>query len=175
MENSLNTVESIPVPDINVEEQADKVIKKHAMLATGAGLIPINGLDVAALTAVQVSMVQRLADIYTIPYEHQQIRIIVTSAIASIFSRLASYGVSEFFHPFQSMGNIADELTNAAVSGFFTVASGEIYKAHFAEGLSFDTLDFSQYFSYFKEQIEAGNISPNMFSNVSHGFSYLTK
>src|SRR5262249_29658328 len=41
--------------------RADAIIQKHILYSTGAGLIPIPVADLAAVTAVQVSMLEELA------------------------------------------------------------------------------------------------------------------
>ena len=44
-------------------EHADAIIKKHVLLSIGGGLIPIPLVDMAAVTALQVSMLEQLADV----------------------------------------------------------------------------------------------------------------
>jgi len=155
-------------------DEASDLIKKHALMASGASLIPIIGVDTAAMTAVQFRMLERLCEVYNVPFESHQARAIVTSFISSVASRMTSFVVHKYFHTFSSFGALADNLTNAAVSGFFTAASGEIYKLHFESGESLETLDFSHFYEYFQEQVSEGKLNANTFNGVQSAFSYLT-
>lgn len=155
-------------------QKASNIIRKFSLLTTGAGLIPILGLDVGIVTTLQASMVKRLANLYEVEYASQQVRVILTSFTTSVVARVAAMGVRKVFNSFSTFGHLADEMTNAALSGFITAASGEIYKIHFENGGTIDNLDAGKFFDYFKAQVEQGTLSPKTFTGLG-GFSYLRR
>lgn len=156
-----------------VDMEADKIIKKHAMMGTAAGLIPLLGLDVAAVTGVQVMMIKKLSELFGIPFEASQVRVAIGSFVATALSRMASGAVRKYFNSFSGFG--ATELTNAAIAGFITAATGEIYKIHFQNGGDIDSLNITDFWNYFQEEINSGKLSTSTFKEVESGFSYLMK
>lgn len=156
------------------EEAANDIIKKHALMAAGVSLIPIVGVDTAAMTAVQYRMLEEMCDLYKVPFESNKGHVVVSSFLSSIVSRMTGYVVHKYLNTFSGFGSLADNMTNAAVSGFFTAASGEIYKLHFEEGNSLETVDFSHFYNYFQGQISEGKLNTNTFSGVQSAFNYLT-
>jgi uncharacterized protein (DUF697 family) len=155
-------------------DAANDIIKKHALMASGVSLIPIVGVDTAAMTAVQYRMLDEMCKLYDIPFDGHQGRVIISSFLSSIVSRMTGYVVHKYLNTFSGFGALADNLTNAAVSGFFTAASGEIYKLHFEEGNPLETVDFSHFYNYFQDQISEGKLNTNTFSGVQSAFNYLT-
>lgn len=168
----------IPDPLINTatteaKQEADEVIKFHARLATAAGFIPVTGVDIALVTAVQVRMVSEICKAYEVEFEEEIVKVGLSSIIGATIARLVSYGAREAFNAFSQFGRLADNLTNAAISGFFTAATGEIYSMHFEGGGTLADLDISDFVDYAGEQIKSGKLHPRLFANINSGFSYL--
>ena len=176
--STATTESKIPEKDINTvitqaKEEADAVIKVHARLATAAAFIPLTGLDVALVTAVQIRMVKGIAEAYEVPFEEEIVKVGISSIVGATIARLVAYGAREAFNAFSQFGNLADNLTNAAISGFFTAATGEIYSMHFESGGTLETLDVSDFIDYVGEQIRSGELHPRLFSSINSGFSHL--
>ncbi|PHN04484.1 DUF697 domain-containing protein [Flavilitoribacter nigricans] len=168
----------VPESEVNTvfteaKREADSVIKLHARLATAAALVPVTGVDVALVTAVQVRMVKQIAEAYDVPFDEDAVKVGVSSIIGATIARLVAYGAREAFNAFSQFGSLADNLTNAAISGFFTAATGEIYSMHFEGGGTLATLDVSDFIDYVSEQIRSGELHPRLFSSINSGFSHL--
>lgn len=163
-----------PQPSRATQQAVDDIIRKHSLLASGAGLIPVLGLDVAATTAVQVRMVKQMAQAFDLPFNNRHQRTLLTALAGSVVSRLAAFAVREFTGSFSAFGSLAEEMTNAAVAGFFTAAMGEIYKNHFFRGGTLDDLELTDFVDHLKMQIEAGKLHPKQFAGVQSAFSFLT-
>ena len=62
--------EENPVIDIPSEKSkallAEAIIRKNVLWAMGAGLIPVAGLDIAAISTAQVKMINELAVSYEV-------------------------------------------------------------------------------------------------------------
>lgn len=155
------------------KKEADRIIKFHARLATGAGLIPVTGVDIALVTAVQVHMVKKITEAYEVPFDEEVVKVGLTSIIGATIARLVAYGAREAFNSFSQFGALADNLTNAAISGFFTAATGEIYSMHFESGGTLADLNISDFIDYAGEQIKSGELHPRIFSSINSGFGYL--
>lgn len=166
-ENNINTVTT------EAKKEADAIIKLHARLATAAAFIPVTGLDVALVTTIQVKMVKEVAEAYDVPFEEEMVKVAISSVVGATIARLVAFGAREAFNAFSQFGSLADNLTNAAISGFFTAATGEIYSMHFEGGGTLETLDISDFIDYASEQIRTGKLHPRLFSSINSGFSHL--
>ena len=58
---------------------AQEIVKRYALYAAGAGLIPIPVADFAAITALEVKMLHDLGDMYGVPFSQETVRPIVAS------------------------------------------------------------------------------------------------
>lgn len=155
------------------KNEADDIIKLHARLATAAALVPVTGLDIALVTAIQVRMVKGITEAYDVPFEEDIVKVGLSSIIGATIARLVAYGAREAFNAFSQFGTLADNLTNAAISGFFTAATGEIYSMHFENGGTLASLDISDFIDYVSEQIRSGELHPRLFASINSGFSHL--
>lgn len=167
MDNQINTVTT------EAKKEADRIIKLHSRLATAAGLIPITGVDIALVTALQVRMVKEITQAYEVPFEEEIVKVGLSSVIGATIARLVALGAREAFNSFSQFGALADNLTNAAISGFFTAATGEIYSMHFEGGGTLADLNLSDFMDYISEQIKNGELHPRLFASINSGFSYL--
>ncbi len=160
-------------PIIPLESEIEKIIRRHALLASATGLIPIAGLDVAAVTAVQTRLVAELARTYRVSFDRRQVRTVLYALMTGVFSRAVALGARRLFNAFSHFGKWADPLTNAAAAGFFTAAAGEIYRRHFEAGGTLDDFDLRHFVEYLQHLLETGQLHPGTFSTLSSGFRYL--
>lgn len=73
------------------KEQAEKVIRSHMLWSAGSGLIPIPLIDFAAVTALQVGMLEQLAGIYGVRYSQSSGKRFVSALLGT---GVASLGAS---------------------------------------------------------------------------------
>jgi uncharacterized protein (DUF697 family) len=161
-------------PIIPLESEIDKIIQRHALMASATGLIPVTGLDVAAVTAVQTHLVAELARTYRVSFDRQQVRTVLYALMTGVFSRVIALGARRLFNAFSHFGKWADPLTNAAAAGFFTVAAGEIYRRHFEAGGTLEDFDLNHFVDHLQHLVETGQLHPGTFSTLSSGFRHLT-
>ena len=72
---------------------AQEIVKRYALYAAGAGLIPIPVADFAAITALEVKMLHDLGDMYGVPFSQETVRPIVASLIGGYSATKVGYGV----------------------------------------------------------------------------------
>ncbi len=151
------------------ESKASNIIRKYTLASTGAGLIPVLGLDVAAAATSQVFMIRELADLYSVRHEDKIQQVAVTSAMGSAVARAVTFAVSSFL-PGSGGTSV---LANAAVSGIYTATVGEFYKLHFRDGGTLDDVNITDLSNYFIDEFKRGDISMSTFTNPSKLVSYL--
>lgn len=157
-----------------LEEEAQSIIKRHAMLATGAGMIPIPGLDVAGVAGAKIHMIKSLAELYGIDFAEQEVKPIVTSIISTLSARLLPM-LLDALTPFDKDGvsGFTTALARGAMSGLFTAELGQVYKLHFEAGGTIDSMSPSTFIDYVSEQVQSGNVNPTTFLSPTKRFSYL--
>ncbi len=120
---------------------ADETILKHMGLAMGGGAIPVPVLDLAAVTAVQLDLLKRLAALYDVPFEARSSRAFLTSLTGALGAgALARVGAS-LAKAIPGVGTIGGGITQVVLTGATTYAVGQLFKRVFREGRTIAQLD----------------------------------
>ncbi|AUC61524.1 conserved hypothetical protein, membrane [Cyanobacterium sp. HL-69] len=117
--------------------EAEKIIRTHVLWAMGGGLIPLPLVDFAAVTAIQLEMLQQLANLYGVSYSQNMGKTFV-SALSG--TTLASLG-SSFIKAIPGIGSIIGGASMSVTSGASTYAVGQVAVNIFSESgslLNFD-------------------------------------
>ncbi|NCO75111.1 MAG: DUF697 domain-containing protein [Cyanobacteria bacterium] len=102
--------------------EAEKIIRSHVLWAVGGGLIPIPLVDFAAVTAIQLEMLQQLANLYEVDYS-QNVGKSFVSALTG--TTIASIGAS-MLKAIPGIGSIVGGVSMSAMSGASTYAVGQV-------------------------------------------------
>lgn len=139
------------------EQRSDNTIRKHVLLAAGAGLIPVPLADLAAVTGIQLAMLSELAENYKVSFAKNQVKILVSSLLGSIASReVATIGVSTMLKAIPGVGSILGAVSMPLASGALTYAMGVTFKVHFERGGDFGNLSFDAVREDFRRRIDEG-------------------
>lgn len=129
----------VPDPE-DVEAQADSIIKKHMALAMAGGAIPVPLLDLAAVTAVQLDMLKRLAGTYAVPFDGGSARSFVTSLTTALVGTTAARVGASLVKLVPGVGTLAGGAAQVVLTGASTYAVGNLFKRLFREGRTIDEL-----------------------------------
>lgn len=132
--------------------RAGSVIKKHVLWSTGAGLIPVPLADLAAVTAVQVSMLEDLSEIYDVTYSEPVIKNFVTALTGGMLARLGASVVKAI----PGLGSIVGGLSMSVMSGASTYAVGQVARKELEDSGDLSTIDMSKAKDEFKSAFEKG-------------------
>ena len=141
--------------EMNQEERAQKandIIKNHIGFAASAGLIPIPGADLAAVTAVQLNMLRQLANLYDIKFMENIGKNIITAVAGSSIARVAASLVKII----PGVGTVVGEMSMAAMSAASTFALGKMFARHFANGGNFENFDMKSSKKVYDEELKNG-------------------
>lgn len=139
------------------EQRSDNIIRKHVLLAAGAGLIPVPLADLAAVTGIQVAMLSELSENYKVSFAKNQAKIVVSSMLGSIASReVATLGVSTMLKAIPGVGSLLGAVSMPLASGALTYAMGVTFKIHFSRGGNFGNLSFDSVREDFRRRIDEG-------------------
>ena len=133
-------------------EQARAIVKKHILLAIGGGLIPIPLADMAAVTALQVNMLEKLADLYGIRYNQSIGKSFITALTGSTASKIGA----SLIKALPGIGTVVGGVAMSATSGASTYAIGKVAIAQFEAAGSLEDIDMEQARADYEEAFEEG-------------------
>ncbi|MGL5035285.1 MAG: YcjF family protein, partial [Microcystaceae cyanobacterium] len=132
--------------------QADAIIRSHVLWAMGGGLIPIPLVDFAAVTAIQLEMLQQLAQVYGVNYSRSMGKTFVSALTGTT---LASLGAS-FLKAIPGIGSVIGGVSMSITSGASTYAVGQVAISHFSSGGSLSDFVEEQVKSVYDSAFEQG-------------------
>ena len=138
--------------DMNQEEKAAKandIVTNHVGFAASAGLIPIPGADLAAVTAVQLNMLRQLAKLYNVNFMEKLGKNVITAVAGTSIARVGA----SLIKIIPGIGTVIGELGMAAMSGASTYALGRVFASHFAKGGTLDDFDIRKSKKVYEEEL----------------------
>ena len=144
-------------------DNASRIIKKYMYWSMGAGLIPIPLFDIAAVSGVQLKMLNELSKIYEIEFSENMGKSIVAVLLGSITADSLSRSTFTSFIKTIPIIGIIGSVSMPLYSGAATWAIGKVFVQHFASGGTFLDFDPKKVKEYFTELYEQGKtIAKNM-------------
>jgi uncharacterized protein (DUF697 family) len=137
--------------------KAENLIKNHVMAAGGFSLVPLPLLDLAAITVVQVRMIQKLAAMYGKTFSEKPVRNTIIALAGGVVGQgagaTAAFSLTKFIPGFGWMIGL---VSMPVVVGATTYAIGHVFLRHFEQGGSVYDMSVESARGYYKEQMEKG-------------------
>ena len=131
--------------------RAEEVIKRYAAYSAGAGLIPVPVLDMAAIGAVQLKMLQDISAVYDVPFENDRVRPIVAAIIGGYAASKLGTGIGgSMLKSVPLFGQVFGVLAVPAFGAGLSWAIGRVFMQHFASGGTFLDFDPDKVRAFFK-------------------------
>lgn len=108
--------------------EAEAIIRSHVLWSMGGGLIPIPIADFAAVTAIQLEMLQQLARLYGVEYSQSTGKAFVSALTGTTLARLGA----SFLKAIPGVGTVVGGASMALTSGASTYAIGQVAISHFS-------------------------------------------
>lgn len=156
LKNRFNDEEPRPNREYKDEDErsreANSIIQQHVVLSMGAGLIPIIMVDVFAVSALQLDMINQLCGVYNVDYSETQSKAIVTALTSSTLARVGGSLVKMI----PGVGTLLGGVTVSVFAGSSTYALGEVFKKHFESGGTILDFDPQRLRKMYREKFEKG-------------------
>ncbi|MDO8694496.1 MAG: DUF697 domain-containing protein [Sheuella sp.] len=137
--------------------KAQEVVIHNVAWSAGAGMLPIPGLDLVAITGVQLKMINELCSVYGIPFKKSLARPIVISLIGSLgATMLAPVVASTTFKLVPGIGWLLSGTALAATSAGITYAVGQLFLDHFKSGGNLENFNLIEGRGIFKRKVKEG-------------------
>lgn len=145
--------------DITTTERrgaAEQTVKRYMITSLAVGLVPVPIVDMAALTAIQLQMLSRLAKRYDVEFSEQLATSVVGSLVGAGSSTLVTTSSHHLLARLLPPLWLVGATTVAVFAGAATYAVGRTFIQHFESGGTFLTFDPEKVRQYYAEQLDAG-------------------
>lgn len=139
-------------------EKALRLVEHHALYATGAGLIPLPLIDLAALAAMQVRLVNELGRLYQVPdLNTARSKAIIHGLFKNMgVTALAAGGIGSLAKMVPLLGSLVGVATMPVLAGAFTYATGITFMRHFNDCGTLANFDLKTQVHLFKQALTQG-------------------
>ena len=152
------------------DAEAERLIRAHVGLAVAGGAVPIPIVDLAAVTAVQLDMLKKLASLYEVPFDGSSSRAFVVSLTSALGGSMAARLAASAVKLIPGVGSIAGAMGQVAATGASTYAVGNLFRRMLREGKSIDDVDVESVKLEAAEYYELGKgIALDMIDKVRGG------
>jgi uncharacterized protein (DUF697 family) len=134
------------------QDLTERLITRHVALAMGAAALPMPLVDVAAVTWVQVDLVERLAQRYGVEGDRTRAKAAVLALAGAAAARLGGSLVKAV----PGGGWIVGGATQLALAGATTYALGQVYREHFEAEGTLTGPDFESLRERYEAYVERG-------------------
>jgi uncharacterized protein (DUF697 family) len=138
------------------KEETDKIIRNHMYSAFGLGLIPLPLVDLAAITAVQLNLIRKLAKLYDIPFSKDKVKNILTSLIGGTVPAATGMPLASLAKAVPIVGYSIGAISTSVIASASTYAVGHVFNRHFASGGTFLTFDTEKVKYYYGTMFKKG-------------------
>ncbi len=135
------------------KEQAQKIVQNHMLFAGGAGFIPIWGLDLIAVTALQIEMLRQLSNLYGKDFSENQIKNYISAITAGT---LAKAGATTLVKIVSVVGQLLGGATMAIMSSATTYAIGQVFVTHYEGGGANEDFDVESFKKLYEQELKKG-------------------
>ena len=132
--------------------RAEKIIRKHVLWSSGAGLIPVPLADVAAVTAVQVGMLEELAKLYNVEFSEPVLKNFVTALTGGMLARIGASAVKAI----PGIGTVLGGASMSIMSGASTYAVGQVAKRELETTGQLSKVDLARAKAEYSKAYETG-------------------
>jgi uncharacterized protein (DUF697 family) len=139
---------------------ATQIVSDHVALAMLASLIPVPMTEFAAVSAVHLTMVEHLAEVYKVDFKPHHARAIIASLLtaytSTVLGRLALGSLAKLV---PGLGSVVSLVTLPSIAGALTYAMGQVFIRHFESGGTFLTLNSFATQAHFLREVESRQAS----------------
>nr|VFJ92710.1 MAG: Uncharacterized conserved protein, DUF697 family [Candidatus Kentron sp. H]VFJ93284.1 MAG: Uncharacterized conserved protein, DUF697 family [Candidatus Kentron sp. H]VFK00431.1 MAG: Uncharacterized conserved protein, DUF697 family [Candidatus Kentron sp. H] len=145
------------IANLKLSNGVGKTIRRHIASASAIGLLPIPLFDMAALIAIQMNLIRKIAKAYNVPFTKNKVRTIVTSLVSAVLPTvLTPAAVASFSKAIPAAGTTVGVVTMPILAGAATYATGRIFVLHFESGGTFLNFDVEKIRKQYAEMFKKG-------------------
>lgn len=136
------------------EEIASKLVDRFAIWGGVAGLIPLPVVDLVAVGGLQIQMLRRISQIYSVPFSENRGKALIAALLGATVPTSSAMGATTVLKTIPVVGTAIAAFVMPALSGGATYAVGKTFIQHFASGgtlLDFNPPDYRAFLKAHRE------------------------
>jgi CRP-like cAMP-binding protein/uncharacterized protein (DUF697 family) len=146
--------DAVEIPLKGRRASAVKLVKRFSLWSGVAGLIPVPLVDLAAIGGVQIQMLHRISQIYSVPFSENRGKALIVSLAGSTIQVSSGIGAASIAKSVPVVGTAISAIVMPALSVGATYAIGMAFIQHFASGGTLLDFNPSEYREFIKAQKE---------------------
>ena len=146
-----NEVEELIVSPCS-QKNLDHIVRAHVIWAMGAGLIPVPVFDIAAVTAIQMDALKKLAAETGVDYTSDKGKQFVAALTGGTFARLGASLIKSI----PGVGTVVGGLSMSALSAASTYAVCQVAISNFHTEKNFVLVDLDEAKRLYEKALEKG-------------------
>ena len=130
------------------DEIASKLVEKFSLWSGVAGLLPMPVVDVFVVGGLQLQMLNRLSQIYSVPFSENRGKALIASLAGSWIPATSGIGAASALKFVPILGTIVAGFVMPVLSAGATYAIGKAFIKHFESGgtlLDFNPPDYREF------------------------------
>jgi uncharacterized protein (DUF697 family) len=146
--------EAMIEPSVN-EVAALESVRRHMAWSAAGGLLPMPGLEVPAILAIQLKKLSDIAHIYEVPFTRHVVKAAVSGLLGNFFPVAAAQGSNSAIKSIPIIGPFVALIWQPALAAAATWAVGKVFMQHFESGSRFLDFKSEAIREYFRKQYDA--------------------
>ena len=142
------------LPELTRDEKAMALVNSYVPWSVGAGMVPMPGVDMLALTALQLRMLAKLSEMYGVTFMENGVKNIVASLLTAVVSTNLGASLGSLLKLVPLVGPIACIAAMPVLYSAATYAIGRVFVTHFEAGGTFLDFDPRKTREYFISEFE---------------------
>ena len=147
--------DAVAIPLQSRRASAEKLVERFSLWSGVAGLIPLPLVDLAAVGGVQIQMLRRISQIYSIPFSENRGKALIVSLVGSSIPVSSGLGAASIAKTVPVIGTAISAVAMPAFSAGATYAIGMAFIQHFTSGGTLLDFNPSEYRKFIKAQKES--------------------
>jgi uncharacterized protein (DUF697 family) len=147
-------------PELSRQQQAMALVNSYVPWSIGAGLVPIAGVDMLALTALELRMLAKLSEVYGVTFRENGVKSIVASLLATVISTNLGASLGSFLKFVPVIGPVAGIAATPGLYSAATYAIGRVFVTHFEAGGTFLDFDPQKMRAHFVSEFQRAGGQP---------------
>ena len=133
-ESTVTADDTVVVTKAERDSEVLNMIKNHTIAAMGIGILPVPGVDILALTAVQLNLLRKLGGYYGKDFSDEIAKKLLSALLAGYLPLALVVPVASMLKFIPGVGSAAGVLAQSATAGTTTYAVGKLFANHFEKG-----------------------------------------
>lgn len=132
-----------------------EIVRRYMAWSAAGGLLPMPGVDVAAILAIQLKMLADIAEKYEIPFRRQLGKEAIGALLGSFLPVTVAQASNSVIKGLPLIGPVVALVWQPGLAAASTWAIGKVFIQHFEAGGTFLDFNPEEVKAYFREQYEA--------------------